>query len=430
MKAFICLIAVLLPLVLAISAPSPVPKRVLVLLDDFNTRQSHSLFFNSLSGRGFDLTFKRADDPDLALAQYGEYVYDALVHFAPHTEEYGGDIDAQAVIDFVDSGRNVLLAADETISEAVRSIATGCGVDFAEEGALVVDHFNYDTIHDDGQHAYIVATQQTDATKAIVGKAVGSVLFHGVGHTLDDSSELLYPLLTSDDTAFSHAPEEVVNDYPHSTGKTTVLVSALQARNNARVVFSGSLDLFSNKFFSASVQKVGKTASQKADNQVFAQEVSKWLFNEKGVLHYENVNHHSVGQTAPAETYRIKDDITFSIDVYEWKDGSWQPFTANDLQLDFVRLDPHVRTVLKHDKKGHFTTTFKIPDVYGMFTFKAHYNRLGYSYLEAITRVPVRPYRHNEYERFIESAYPYYAGCFSMLGAFVVFSVVFLYSKY
>ena len=42
--------------------------------------------------------------------------------------------------------------------------------------------------------------------------------------------------------------------YPHAVGKNTLLVAALQARNNARVVFLGSLDFFSDEFFTASVQ--------------------------------------------------------------------------------------------------------------------------------------------------------------------------------
>jgi hypothetical protein len=32
-----------------------------------------------------------------------------------------------------------------------------------------------------------------------------------------------------------------------------------------------------------------------------------------------------------------------------------------------------------------------------------------------IVQIPVRPFRHNEYERFIKAAYPYYGGTFSMV---------------
>lgn len=43
--------------------------------------------------------------------------------------------------------------------------------------------------------------------------------------------------------------------YPHAVGKNTLLIAGLQARNNARVIFSGSLDFFSDAFFTSAVQK-------------------------------------------------------------------------------------------------------------------------------------------------------------------------------
>lgn len=43
--------------------------------------------------------------------------------------------------------------------------------------------------------------------------------------------------------------------YPHAVGKNTLLIAALQARNNARIVFSGSLYFFSDEAFTSPVQK-------------------------------------------------------------------------------------------------------------------------------------------------------------------------------
>lgn len=45
-----------------------------------------------------------------------------------------------------------------------------------------------------------------------------------------------------------------------------------------------------------------------------------------------------------------------------------------------------------------------------------------------VPQVPVRPFRHNEYERFVPAAYPYYASAFSMLAGFILFGFVFLYN--
>ena len=44
------------------------------------------LFFSCLSDRGFDLSFKTADDPSLSLIKYGQFLYDHLIIFAPSVE--------------------------------------------------------------------------------------------------------------------------------------------------------------------------------------------------------------------------------------------------------------------------------------------------------------------------------------------------------
>lgn len=45
-------------------------------------------------------------------------------------------------------------------------------------------------------------------------------------------------------------------------GKNTLLIAGLQARNNARVIFSGSLDFFSDAFFNSAVQKATPNAQR------------------------------------------------------------------------------------------------------------------------------------------------------------------------
>ena len=98
----------------------------------------------------------------------------------------------------------------------------------------------------------------------------------------DDENPLVLDVLHADSTAYSFNPEEPVDEvnkrhvatttykaaivgllnetcysflqYPHAVGRSTLLIAALQARNNARVVFSGSLDFFSDDFFTSGVQ--------------------------------------------------------------------------------------------------------------------------------------------------------------------------------
>ena len=81
------------------------------------------------------------------------------------------------------------------------------------------------------------------------------------------------------------------------------------------------------------------------------------------------------------------------------------------------------------DKNGHFEGKFKVPDVYGVFQFKVDYVRQGLTRLYSTTQFSVRPLRHDQYERFIVSAYPYYASSFSMMVGVFLFSIVFLHFK-
>lgn len=72
--------------------------------------------------------------------------------------------------------------------------------------------------------------------------------------------------------------------------------------------------------------------------------------------------------------------------IEQLSNGKWVPFDGDDIQLEFVRIDPFVRTFLKR-KGGKYSVQFKLPDVYGVFQFKVDYNRLGYTHLYSSTQV-------------------------------------------
>ena len=67
-------------------------------------------------------------------------------------------------------------------------------------------------------------------------------------------------------------------------GKGTVLVAGLQARNNARVVFAGSIDMFSDKLFGAQVSSWSGKKAEKSGNQALAVALARWCFKLSGVL--------------------------------------------------------------------------------------------------------------------------------------------------
>ena len=68
--------------------------------------------------------------------------------------EFGGLIDAAAIIDFIDSGRNVIIAADTTESDPNREIAQELGI--TPDFSLIVDHIHHDKNGEDDHGRLVV----------------------------------------------------------------------------------------------------------------------------------------------------------------------------------------------------------------------------------------------------------------------------------
>ncbi|CAB3985137.1 Dolichyl-diphosphooligosaccharide--glycosyltransferase 48 kDa subunit [Paramuricea clavata] len=405
--------------------------KVLVLVDNINVQDTHSIFLNSLKEKGFELTIKPADDASLSLSKYGEFLYDHLLLLSPSVEEFGGSISVGAITEFIDAGHNILVVGSSDIGDPIRELAGECGVEFDEEKTAVIDHISYDA-SDEGEHTKILsAPSNLLKSPLIVGETPAEpLLFKGVGMTVDPDNPLLLEVLTASSSSYSYHADVPISEYPHAVGKSTLLITAMQARNNARVVFAGSLDFFSDEYYQSSVQFAtsGGAKFPKSGNQQVATALANWVFKERGVLRVGQVKHHLVGETSPPAAYTIGDDVMYSIEIQELVNGKWVAFKGDDVQMEFVRIDPFVRTTLKR-KDNKFYVQFKLPDVYGVFTFKVDYERVGYSFLHSRSQMSVRPLQHTQYERFIISAYPYYTSAFSMMVGLFFFSFVFLYHR-
>ncbi|KAJ8969239.1 hypothetical protein NQ317_002637 [Molorchus minor] len=306
----------------------------LVLLDNQVIKETHSIFFRSLQERGYTLTFKIADDSSLVLSKYGEYLYKNLIIFAPSAEEFGGSLNVETITEFIDDGGNVLVAGSSVTGDVLRELASECGFEVDEEGAYVIDHLNFD-VTDEGQHTkLVIPSDNLINAPVIVGikKRCGTLT------------------VPRNCTAYSYNPDQPIKEYPHAVGKDTVLIAGLQARNNARVIFSGSLSFFSDEFFTSSVQRShGGESVPVAGNQDVATAISQWVFKEHGQLRVKSVKHHKVGETKPPQAYTIMEDVVYTIEIDILDDGKWKPFNANDIQLEFVRIDPFIRTTLQRN---------------------------------------------------------------------------------
>ncbi|GFP84430.1 dolichyl-diphosphooligosaccharide--protein glycosyltransferase 48 kDa subunit [Phtheirospermum japonicum] len=430
---FVILISVLPLHTLSFSPDRPTDRQILVLLDDLSLKSSHSIFFATLQSRDFNLDFKLADDPSIAVKRYGQYLYDGIILFTPSADRFGGSLDVQGILDFVDSGHDLILAADSNASDLIRNIAAECGIDFDEDpSAMVIDHTGYAVSETEGDHT-LIASDNFIQSDVILGsrKIEAPVLFKGIGHSVNPENSLVLKVLSASSSAYSANPTSELLNPPSLTGTAISLVSVLQARNNARVMVSGSLGMFSNQLFRAGgVQKSGSSNKYgKSGNEQFVTELSKWIFHERGHLKAVNLKHNKAGETDEPPIYRINDDLDFSVEIFEWSGNSWVPYVSNDVQVQFYMMSPYVLKTLSTNQKGLYHTSFKVPDVYGVFQFKVEYQRLGYPSLSLSKQIPVRPFRHNEYERFITTAFPYYGASFSTMAGFFIFSVIYLYNK-
>ncbi|CAO2830310.1 unnamed protein product [Amaranthus hypochondriacus] len=430
------LLTILSPLVFqsfAFDPENPTDRRILVILDDSSLKSSHSIFFHSLQSRGYNLEFKLADDRKISLQRYGHYLYDGLILFSPSSDSIGdGSLKLDDILDFVDSGHDLILAANVNASNFIRNVASECGADFVDDTeAVVIDHTSFSVSEIDGDHSLIASDNFIKST-AILGKEKiqAPVLFRGIAHSVNAGSSLVLKALSASPAAYSANPNSMLSKPPALMGTSISLVSVLQARNNARVLISGSLDMFSDRFLRSSVQKAGTSLKyERSGNEQYLVELSKWIFHERGHLKAINVKHHKLGESNEPSIYRVNDELEYSVEIYEWSGTNWEPYVADDVQVEFYMMSPYVLKTLSNDKRGLYHTSFRVPDVYGVFQFKIEYQKLGYTSLSLSKQIPVRPFKHDEYERFIPVAFPYYGASFSTMTAFFIFSVLYLYHK-
>ncbi len=67
------------------------------------------------------------------------------------------------------------------------------------------------------------------------------------------------------------------------------------------------------------------------------------------------------------ENYKIEDHIEFYIDMEQKTEGKWHPFVAQDIQLQFIMLEPYYSVLLQQDEKQNspdratYSYKFRVP---------------------------------------------------------------------
>ncbi|EGR30314.1 hypothetical protein IMG5_135110 [Ichthyophthirius multifiliis] len=328
----------------------------------------------------------------------------------------GKGLTKNKIIDFFDSGRNVFIASDIDASKTIRQIFNEFGVDLDSIGSSVLDHFNYADQIDNNQ----IFSNNIINQPVICPQLKYPILYKGSGISMAPyEMNQVYGILRAEDTTYSYNYEKSETE---NTGNHIILVAGVQGRNNARAILTGSIELFSNEFYK----------QEKFSNREFMQNIMLWNFGETGILKVGKINNTLDGQSQKVTEYRVGDKCEYSIEIFMWNrlTNTWNPYVTDDLTVEFIMLDPYVRMPLKNvQNTALYKAKFQVPEKHGVFKFNIKYEKPGFNFIYEATKVTVRPFKHNEYPRYLEQAYPYYISTWATIIGFCVLVFYFLFHK-
>ncbi|KAK4535329.1 hypothetical protein CDCA_CDCA04G1354 [Cyanidium caldarium] len=422
----------------------PVGRRVLVIVDD---AQPYSRLFQLLQEAAYQLEVRSPSDRSVRLrnAVGTEYLYDALLLMEPGMHTFGDSLRVQDVVDFVDANRSVVLAAAAPLGPLMEGVAEATGLEVDEAGTVLLDYVHaVRPLHSGRTNAWGETFAVRPEACGIAGRMTASrilprgmperpvVFSRAIGAAAKAGKELVRPVLCAPATAHSYEPHEVITSdedaAPFVAGREALLVSALHARFGARVTFVASVDALRDEYLS----------SGEYGNADFFLPLLTWTLGERGLLRIAAAEHYRVlpdGGRQHADRYRVGDTVRLEMRIEEWdgaKDAQhWQPWNeAPDLQLEWVMLDPYVRHDMRRvDDRGTYVAEFATPMKHGLFKFRVEHFRDGYTPLLYARVVPMQPFWHNEYQRFLVKAYPYYAAVFAVMAAFWLLAYALLWGK-
>lgn len=276
----------------------------------------------------------------------GDDGFDHLIVFAsPHKRESGWrtpasvpadicrtetppELSPQSLTRRLDAGTNLLLVTSPESAEIWRDFAREFGVDFDDRGSYVVDHFGYAIQDDDGTHTSL-AIPPGRLPQPFVSAATRTgppIVYRGAGHATS-RNPLLTSVLHASSTTFGATLDGAASpEDDRLAGSATSLVSSFQARNNARITFVGSFELFSDQFFADGVStrsvlsiflasqlpsssRTNPQALVRYGNCAFARDLVDWTFQKRGVLVKRSSQVGNPEEDTPRSSYQVGTEL-------------------------------------------------------------------------------------------------------------------------
>ena len=115
------------------------------------------------------------------------------------------------------------------------------------------------------------------------------------------------------------------------------------------------------------------------------------------MLRATNLRHNKKGEACPRsqsiedcpnpENYKLEDHVEFYIDLEQKMEGKWYPFVADDIQLQFVMLEPYYSVGLEREATTDYSVAtyaykFRVPQRLGIYRFVVEYWRYGLTFLD------------------------------------------------
>jgi len=146
-----------------------------------------------------------------------------------------------------------MIFGDKNTGAFVRKLVNEFHVDFDDYDSQVKDslylHNNKEVLNPELvklKDNSIIVTKNVINVSALNKIPKNYILYEGIGHEADHNSAYLNTILRADENCYSLNTK---TGQFYNFGEKIRLVSAYQARNNRRVIMTGSVSLCSNKFY-------------------------------------------------------------------------------------------------------------------------------------------------------------------------------------
>jgi oligosaccharyltransferase complex subunit beta len=168
----------------------------------------------------------------------------------------GSNLTPQLLVQFLNEGGNILLAGSSTTSESLRDFARELDIDLPPRDSFFTDHFSHHP-KSTKSHTLVILDSENFPKLSHVERIFSpdtrnaKIVYRGAAHGLGPGPFLL-PLIKGKKTGYVYDSKEDLDgvEDPYIAGTQAFLVSGSQARNNARVVVTSSLDMFSDEYVS------------------------------------------------------------------------------------------------------------------------------------------------------------------------------------